>query len=284
MSDSMSFSMASMYGDMLLSSDSNETTNNIKTDTDKIVQKTELSKEEELPPLKVETIYNMAFLQRPQTSIVTHGEDNRDDSMRIDEEDDESFNKDGNATADIWIAEDEKDDEAQNIDTYQVDNEGLGSSNIGKGYEQKSLMKRETQKKKPSGIIDCMANDLVWCVYASSMAHHATAHTKTKVPWISSGLFPQVFIVRFDREIRLDTITIEASGVLELVVLINKPGDHQPRLQFRDGSRESRTLELERSEVIGNEVCFRADNGVGHFLVIYDVGVTGQPVDWDSHW
>lgn len=90
--------------------------------------------------------------------------------------------------------------------------------------------------------------------------------------------------MRFEREVHLDTITVEASGVLELTLVVDRPGEHQPTIQFRDGSREVRSMELERMQLVCKEVCLKADRGLTDFLVIYSLGITGVPVNWDDQW
>jgi hypothetical protein len=73
---------------------------------------------EELPPLRVESIYNMAFIQRPQTAIVTHGDHldqiQRDENTVIDEEEEDrrvsnsqSPLRESAASADVWVAEED---------------------------------------------------------------------------------------------------------------------------------------------------------------------------------
>jgi hypothetical protein len=84
-------------------------------------------KEEDLPPLRAESIYNMAFVVRPTTAIVTHGESNeaeeacRQNNESVIREEDDSREEDswqhnqggsGGVEADVWVAggDDDNDD------------------------------------------------------------------------------------------------------------------------------------------------------------------------------
>jgi hypothetical protein len=116
------------------------------------------------------------------------------------------------------------------------------------------------------------------------MGHNALNMIKPNKCWVSSGLYPQVIVVRFEREIHINTITVEASGVLELSLVIDRPGEHHPLIQFKDGVRECKTIELERMELVSREVVLRADSGVDDFLVVYDLNISGAPVNWDEQW
>lgn len=163
----MSFSMASMYGDFLLGSNDRpeaEETGEIKNKVsfheikeqlvDEVKEETK-EEEEDLPPLRVESIYNMTFLQRPQTSIVTHGEVNKDNSMRIDEEDEMAVTplKEGNGNADIWIAEEseENNNSQDSLSPYR------GSTSVKASHETPTRIKNKT-----SNAINCCTANLVW--------------------------------------------------------------------------------------------------------------------------
>lgn len=90
--DATDFSMASMYGDVLASE-----TKETKED------------EEEQPPLREESIFNLAYLKRPTTAIITHGVESKDHeagSTTIEEEDDRwtAGGSGDNGDADVWVA------------------------------------------------------------------------------------------------------------------------------------------------------------------------------------
>jgi len=195
MSDPMSFSMASMYGDYLFSSPEPEVeeeeeveqeehkgednlTHSIpqhKVSFQEEVKNNEGDEEEgeDLPPLRVESIYNMAFLQRPQTAIVTHGDEpgQQDSSLRIEEEEDsevDTINGGGGGNADIWVADSEETYDKLEVDESvsrmndMVSKPIARSSNSGANRHSELSISSKSKPKKNSSSINCCTRDLIW--------------------------------------------------------------------------------------------------------------------------
>ena len=145
------YSSASMYGAMLgeakdghMREESKEERQERQRGQHKAVPgNSAAADEDEAQPLRKESIYNLAFIQRPTTAIVTHGGDgggvggvDGDDGGAIEEEDerwtaeaDDSAATGGDGGgADVWRA----DDSNQSNDFNRCDNDSSSSSSFEK--------------------------------------------------------------------------------------------------------------------------------------------------------
>lgn len=86
----------------------------------------------------------------------------------------------------------------------------------------------------------------------------------------------QVFVLGFDREVFVESVSLEATGIHQLTLVLSQFGQADPVVLFEGHGREAKDIDLKARRVSCSKICLRIDKGLQDFAVIHRAKIVGR--------